>query len=61
MVPLYEIAGKGAADSGSFKEAVFTAIQIYKNRFDYDELTSNPLKKSKQIDVNKKIFISNVA
>lgn len=42
----YEIAGKGAADPGSFKEAVFTAIQIYKNRFDYEELTSNPLKKA---------------
>ena len=40
----YEIAGKGEADSSSFKEAVFTAIQIYKNRFDYEELTSNPLK-----------------
>ena len=40
----YEIAGKGEADSSSFKEAVFTAIQIFKNRFDYEELTSNPLK-----------------
>ncbi|TGV02205.1 4-hydroxythreonine-4-phosphate dehydrogenase PdxA [Flavivirga rizhaonensis] len=42
----YEIAGKGKADSSSFKEAVFTALQIYKNRFDYEELTSNPLKKA---------------
>ncbi|MDO5970356.1 4-hydroxythreonine-4-phosphate dehydrogenase PdxA [Flavivirga aquimarina] len=41
----YEIAGKGEADSSSFKEAIFTAIQIYKNRFDYEILTSNPLKK----------------
>ena len=41
----YEIAGKGLADENSFKEAVFTAIQIYKNRFDYEQLTSNPLKK----------------
>lgn len=44
----YEIAGKGLADENSFKEAVFTAIQIFKNRFDYEELTSNPLKKSNQ-------------
>ncbi|WP_299550943.1 4-hydroxythreonine-4-phosphate dehydrogenase PdxA [Seonamhaeicola sp.] len=41
----YEIAGKGEADAGSFKEAVFAAIQIYRNRFDYEQLTSNPLKK----------------
>lgn len=42
----YEIAGKGEADENSFKEALFTAIHIYKNRVDYKEITSNPLKKS---------------
>jgi 4-phospho-D-threonate 3-dehydrogenase / 4-phospho-D-erythronate 3-dehydrogenase len=42
----YEIAGKGVADENSFKEAVFAAIQIFKNRYEYNELTSNPLKKS---------------
>lgn len=42
----YEIAGKGQADESSFKEAIFTAIQIFKNRFDYEEITSNPLKKA---------------
>ncbi len=42
----YEIAGKNQADEGSFKEAVFTAIQIYKNRKEYEELSKNPLKKS---------------
>lgn len=41
----YEIAGKGEADENSFKEALFTAIQIFKNRFDYEQITSNPLKK----------------
>ncbi len=41
----YEIAGKGKADHSSFKEAVFTAIEIFKNRKEYAELTSNPLKK----------------
>ena len=43
----YEIAGKGKADHSSFKEAVFTALQIFKNREEYRELTSNPLKKQK--------------
>ncbi|MEJ1221406.1 4-hydroxythreonine-4-phosphate dehydrogenase PdxA [Sediminicola sp. 1XM1-17] len=43
----YEIAGKGKADHSSFKEAVFTAIHIFRNREEYRELTSNPLKKQK--------------
>lgn len=42
----YEIAGKGIADENSFKEAVYSAMQIFKNRFDYEELTANPLKKA---------------
>ncbi len=42
----YEIAGKGEADENSFKEALFTAIHIFKNRLDYNEITSNPLKKA---------------
>lgn len=44
----YEIAGQGKADFSSFKEAVFTAIQIFKNRREYEELTQNSLKKQKQ-------------
>lgn len=35
----FEIAGKGCADESSFKEALFTGIQIYKNRLEYDALT----------------------
>ncbi|UZO81678.1 4-hydroxythreonine-4-phosphate dehydrogenase PdxA [Aquimarina sp. ERC-38] len=41
----FEIAGKNKADFGSFKEAVFTALKIYKNRKEYEELTDNPLKR----------------
>jgi len=43
----YEIAGKGEADPGSFKEAVFTAIQIVRKRNEYDLISKNPLKKMK--------------
>ena len=43
----YEIAGKGKADHSSFKEAVFMALHIYRNREEYKELTENPLKKQK--------------
>ena len=42
----YEIAGKGQADESSFKEAVFMAIQIFKNRKEYSEISRNPLKKT---------------
>lgn len=44
----YEIAGKGIADYSSFKEAVFMAIQIYRNREEYQELTANSLQKQKR-------------
>ncbi len=43
----YEIAGKGMADESSFKEAVFTAIQVFRHRTEYMELTKNPLQKQK--------------
>lgn len=39
----YEIAGKGLAEETSFKEALFTAIQIYKTRTDYLALVENRL------------------
>lgn len=42
----FEIAGKGTADNGSFKEAVFKAIQIFKNRSEYFEYAKDPLKKA---------------
>ena len=43
----YEIAGKGQADHSSFKEAVFMAIKIFRNRTEYLELTENVLKKQR--------------
>lgn len=46
----YEIAGKGVADYNSFKEAVYTAIDIYNSRFQHLEISKNPLKtKEKQL------------
>jgi 4-hydroxythreonine-4-phosphate dehydrogenase len=46
----YEIAGKGVADHNSFKEAVYTAIDIYNSRFQHLEISKNPLKtKEKQL------------
>lgn len=37
----YNIAGKGIANESSFKEAVFKAIEIYKNRIEYFKYTSS--------------------
>nr|WP_315172826.1 4-hydroxythreonine-4-phosphate dehydrogenase PdxA [uncultured Flavobacterium sp.] len=46
----YDIAGKNQADFTSFKEAVYLAIDIYKSRIQYEEVSSNPLKsKEKQL------------
>ena len=39
----YEIAGKNKANSSSFTEALFTAIQVFKTRKEYLELTKSPL------------------
>ncbi|AVM49615.1 4-hydroxythreonine-4-phosphate dehydrogenase PdxA [Capnocytophaga sp. oral taxon 878] len=40
----YEIAGKGIADPESFRHAIFMAIDVFRNREEYAELTKNPLK-----------------
>jgi len=42
----FEIAGKGEADHGSFREALFAAIDIHKKREEYQVLTSDVLKVS---------------
>lgn len=39
------IAGKGTADETSFRNAIFKAIDIYRNRIDFKEMRSNPLQK----------------
>ena len=41
----FEIAGKNVADASSFKEAVYTGIDIFKKRKEYKKLTRNVLKK----------------
>lgn len=42
----YEIAGKNTADIGSFRQAVYKSIEIYKSRQEYDSLMENVLKVS---------------
>lgn len=39
----YEIAGKNVANNNSFKQALYTALDIYKSRKEYNELSQNKL------------------
>ena len=39
----FDIAGKNIANPSSFKEALFAAIQIFKTKTTYKELSKNPL------------------
>jgi 4-hydroxythreonine-4-phosphate dehydrogenase len=43
----YDIAGKNIADEQSFTEAIFTAIKIFKNRSEYNDLMSNRMQPRK--------------
>lgn len=41
----YDIAGQGVASEASMRHAIYTAIDIYRNRKRWDEMYQNPLKK----------------
>lgn len=41
----YDIAGKNQASEVSFRQALYTALDIYRNRIRYREATAHPLRK----------------
>lgn len=41
----YDIAGKGEASESSFRDAIYTAIDIARNRATYDEAYAHPLQR----------------
>ena len=41
----YDIAGQGKADENSLRQAIYTAIDVWRNRQNYDEPLQNPLPK----------------
>lgn len=41
----YDIAGKGEASESSFRQAVYAAIDVYRNRARFEEARTNPLRK----------------
>lgn len=45
----FDIAGKNQADESSFRQAVFTCIDIINQRKTYEENTRNPLKKTELV------------
>ncbi len=49
----FDIAGKNVANHESFKEAVFNAIDIYKKRKEYVEMSKNRLIKKSQTSSSK--------
>ena len=55
----YDIAGQGKADENSLRQAIYTAIDIFRNRQNYDEPLQNPLPKlfhEKREDGNRARF-----
>ena len=41
----YDIAGQGKADEASFRQAVYAALDVYRNRVRYEEAYAHPLRK----------------
>ncbi len=41
----YDIAGQDKADASSMREAIYAALDIFRNRQNYKEMTRNPLKR----------------
>lgn len=42
----YEIAGQGKADESSFKHAIYTAIEVFRNRKTHSQYSKNALQKA---------------
>ena len=43
--PAFDIAGKGMADEQSMRHAIYTAIDMFRHRIEYDEPMAHPLPK----------------
>lgn len=43
--PMFEVAGQSVINENPLRQAVYLAIDIYRNRFNYDEPMKNPLPK----------------
>lgn len=50
----YEIAGQNLASENSFRNALYLALDLYRNRTEYESLTSNPLESAEIISKEEK-------
>lgn len=50
----FEIAGKNKANESSFRNAIYTAMDVYKNRALHKEITANPLEVQTKEERQKK-------
>ena len=50
----YDIAGKNEADERSMRNAIFMALDVLRQRKEYDELTANPLPFIERTDIEGK-------
>ena len=50
----YDIAGKNAADESSMRHAIFMALDVLRQRKEYDELRANPLPFIERTDIEGK-------
>lgn len=41
----YDIAGKNEADENSFRQAIYTALDVFRNRREFDKAHAHPLRK----------------
>ncbi len=49
----YDIAGEGKASEVSMRNAIYKAVDIYRNRMRYEEMTENPLPETKPVASKK--------
>jgi len=47
----YELAGQGEASPKSFRNALFLALDVHRNRKEYQELSANPLESNDKSDI----------
>jgi 4-hydroxythreonine-4-phosphate dehydrogenase len=51
----YDLAGKNMASEDSFRQAIYTACDIYQNRMINKEITANPLKVEKRAERSSRV------
>ena len=51
----YDLAGKNMASEDSFRQAIYTACDIYQNRMINKEITANPLKVVKRVERGSRV------